>query len=408
MRKFWIVFKYEFGNQIKNKTFLVISGLLLIAAIAGGFFLTGPFSKSDDDYVDDIDYTGEIVYVYSDDKYLDYLKPLQESGMFEFELYTDKATLEADVIEYGTVGLIVYDYNDYEMIVSGTSIFTDNSYLEYALNNLYETKVLADSGLNSEEIANIQNSHINVEINNVGVDGVIGYGYTYVYSMLLYMAVLMFGSVVSSSVIVEKTSKAMELLITSAKPTALVAGKVIAVGISCLIQIAAVLTSFIASFTLFSRNKPIIDIFKLIGGIPWDVMLLAIFLFIVGFFSVLFLFAGFSSFASKPEDANTVVSPLIIIILVVFMINMSSATSNMLTTTLFKVLSYIPILSPFLLFSRYTLYGLSTLELSIGVISNLLGAFLLILFASKIYRSGTLYYGNKISVIKIFKSLRNK
>ncbi len=404
MKKFWIVFKYEFTNQLKNKTFLVITGLLMVAALAGGFFLTKPFSK-------DVDLNEEIstslLYVYSDKEYVDYISTLKNFN-YELEFYDNASDLEDAVILDSVMGLIVNDYNDYEMIVGGTSIFSDDMYFESILNDMYETKVLIDTGLNEEQISNVKNSYISLNVINVGVDGVIGYAYTYVYSMILYMAILMFGSVVSSSVIVEKTSKAMELLVTSTKSSALVAGKVIAVGISCLMQIFLIVSAFLVSIKLFASDKPISMIFDIIGGVPYDVLVFALFLFVVGFFSVLFLFAGFSSFASKPEDANTVVSPLIIVILVVFMINMSSATSTLLTTNLFKALSYIPILSPFLLFSRYTLYGLSTLELSIGVITNLFGAIALIYFAAKIYRSGTLYYGNKVNLLSMFKTLKNK
>lgn len=412
MKKFWIVFKYEFSRQVKNKVFISITALFMVAALVGGFFISKALNDIEKDGVPGVseiieEFDSEDVYVYAEDEYVEYISALETTGLYNIHFVEQEADLEQTVIEHEAMGLIVKDYQNITKIVSGTSMMSNFGQIDAVLNSFYQTKLLSDEGLTMEQITNYQQSSVNVETLNVGVDGMMGYAYVYAYTMLLYMTVLIFGGIISSSVITEKTSKAMELLITSAKAPSLVSGKVFAIGFSCILQMILVIVSLFISVKIFVSKELLSQVFALIGGIPLDLITLAFVLFLFGFFSILFLFAGFSSFATKPEDANTVIAPLMVIIIIVFMVNISSMGSNLLDTTVFKVLSYVPILSPFLMFSRYALYGLSTLELVLGLVANIGGCALLILFASKIYRAGTLHYGNSLKLTKIFKSFKN-
>lgn len=412
MKKFWTIFKYEFSRQVKNKVFISITAVFIFAAFVGGFFISSAindFQNGDTPSIDDViqEMDSEKVYVYALPEYVEYISNLEATGLYELTFVDKEEDLEATVIENEAMGLIVKDYQNITKIVSGTSMMSNLGQIDAILNSFLQAKILGDEGLTPEQIQAYQQTTINVETINVGVDGMMGYAYVYGYTMILYMTVLIFGGIVSSSVITEKTSKAMELLITSAKASSLVAGKVFAIGLSCILQVVLVAISLFTSIKVFTHGETLNQLLSMFGGIPIDVILLALILFLFGFFSILFLFAGFSSFATKPEDANTVIAPLMIIIIIVFMVNISSMGSNLLDTTAFKVLSYVPILSPFLLFSRYALYGLSTLELVFGIIANVGGGALLILFAAKIYRAGTLHYGNSLKLSKIFKSLKN-
>lgn len=419
MKKFFIIFKYEFMRQVKNKAFLVTMGIFLIVSLVGGYFVGNKLSEVDlsggmdpgivDGEVDE-NYEPDLLplIIYVSPELKDYVAQVEAYEIFDFEYVDSVEEVSKIALEKDEVGLIVRDKNDFEKIIIGTSLLDDTSIIDNTFNDLYQTDLLLESGLTIDQINAYKQSYINVETTNLGEDGIIGYGYTYIYTMFLYMTVILFGGIVSSSVITEKTSKAMELLVTSSDATSLVAGKVFAIGLSCILLLGAVLSAFIGSTVLFSKGFPILEILNSFGGVPWDVIALSLFLFITGFFSILFLSAGFSSFASKPEDANVVITPLILIVVAVFFVNISSMSNDLLNTTLFKVLSYVPVLSPFFFFSRYVLYGLMTWEIVLGVILNLLGTYLLILFAAKIYRAGTLHYGNTVSFKRIYKSLRRK
>lgn len=417
MKRFITIFKYEFLRQVKTKAFL-ITGLILVLGIAvGGFFLSNSINDLEGNIMGEvpgeipdgeIDFDPELILVYTSDDLKGYIEQIEATGMYKIEYVESEEKLSEVVLEEDFTGLNVKGYDDIVKVVASTSISGDYGTLDTVLSTIYQNHLLAESGLPVEEILKIQSSVLNIETLNLGEDGVIGFGFVYIYNMFLYMTVVMFGGIVSSSVISEKTSKAMELLITSAKASELVAGKVFAIGLSCIGLLVAVLLSGFISIKVFMSPTALSFALSMIGDVPYDVLLLALFLFVTGFFSILFLFAGFSSFATKPEDANVVITPLMIIIIIIFMVNMSVMGSDLLNSPVMMVLSYVPIFSPFFLFTQYVMYGLTTWQLVLGVITNILGAALLIVLAAKIYRAGTLHYGNTIKLSKMFKSIRSK
>lgn len=401
MKKFLIILKYEFLKQVQTKVFRVVTLVLMAVAIIASFFITKTFNDDSEVAKPVVEKLG----VYANSEYRDYAATLEKTEFFEVEYFDSENALNLEVTDKRITGLVFNGYDDVEIIVESTSITSYPGALISVLDAMYQNKILTDKGLQPEDIMEIQKASVNVEMVNLGLDGFLGFGYTYAFTMLLYMMVVMFGNIISSSIVSEKTSKAMELLITSAKSTALVSGKVIGVGLSSILQITLVITTLLTSIKLFTVNGASNQVFDLLANVPLDIIILAVFLFIIGFFSILFLFAGFSSFATKPEDANVVVTPLIMLIVGIFFIVIFGMSSNALDTRIVKVLSFIPIFSPFLLFARYALFGLTTIELVFGVIINIIGAFVLIYLAAKIYRAGTLHYGNTIKFSKIFKSI---
>lgn len=408
MKKFWIVFKYEFSRQMKNKIFLVITSLLLIASLIGGYIVSnkasGSLTPQDPGIVEEASKTD--LYIFTEDIYKDYILQLEDLGDYQITFMESEDALKTKVEESEEIGLVVEDFDKYKKMVTGTSLMQDLGSLDATLTKMYRDKLIVDSGLDLDLVNSLQSKDITVDMVNLGADGIIGYAYVYAFSFFLYMAINIFGGIVSSSVVTEKTSKAMELLITSADATSLITGKVFAIGLSCIIQLVLVVSGFVGVASINLRGTPIMSLLSSMSLFRADLLLLALFLFIVGFFSILFLFAGLSSFAAKPEDANTVAMPLVMITLVVFMVNISSLGTDFINSPVMKVVSYIPILSPFLLFSRYALFGLSSFELLLGIATNIIGGVLLIWMAAVIYRSGTLHYGNSISIKKIIKSFK--
>lgn len=413
MKKFWIVFKYEFNRQVKNKIFVGITALFIVASVIGSFFIASKIDEisnaidnPEDVVVEEVEASD--IYVFAQGDMINFIKQLNDTKMYNVVFVDNEADLENIVIENDGTGLIVNSYTDITKIVSKTSMISDFGQIDQILNTMSQNQYLLDKGLSMEDVYGFHESRVNIEVVNVGVDGVVGYGFVYAYTMLLYMTVMLYGSVVSTSIITEKTSKAMELLITSANSTALVAGKVFAVGVSCIIQLASVIAAFVISLNVFVKSNILGELISMLGDNVVAMLALGLVLFIIGFFSILFLFAGFSSFGTKPEDANTLIMPLIVILVAVFMVNLMSIQGDILNTPVFRVLTYTPIVSPFLMFSRFALYGLSTVELIMGLIANILGGALLIWFAAKIYRAGTLHYGNSIKLLKVFKSIKSK
>ena len=96
---------------------------------------------------------------------------------------------------------------------------------------------MVKSGVSSQDAGKIMNVQIEHTTTSLGKDQTKNFFYTYIMIFALYMVILLYGQMVATNVATEKSSRAMELLITSAKPVSMMFGKVIASCIAGLIQL---------------------------------------------------------------------------------------------------------------------------------------------------------------------------
>ena len=107
-------------------------------------------------------------------------------------------------------------------------------------------------GLSAEQSQQLLSAQAQGETITTGKDQMKSYFYTFILMFALYMTILMYGQFVAQSVVTEKSSKAMELLITSAKPSSLMFGKVVGTGLAGLVQLVLIVGS---AFVFFNLNK---------------------------------------------------------------------------------------------------------------------------------------------------------
>ena len=129
----------------------------------------------------------------------------------------------------------------YQYIVGNISM-TDT--VSYTLDELIVSKYRADTmqklGLSAEQSQQLLSAQAQGETITTGKDQMKSYFYTFILMFALYMTILMYGQFVAQSVVTEKSSKAMELLITSAKPSSLMFGKVVGTGLAGLVQLVLI------------------------------------------------------------------------------------------------------------------------------------------------------------------------
>jgi ABC-2 type transport system permease protein len=141
----------------------------------------------------------------------------------------------------------------YTYYVNTLSMFDMNTEIaNEVLQKLYQMTAMMESGMSPETTVSIMSIEITGEVENLGVNQVDNFFYTYIMIFALYMVILLYGQMVSTNVATEKSSRAMELLITSAKPTAMMFGKVLASCLAGLIQLVAV---FGAAVLFYQINK---------------------------------------------------------------------------------------------------------------------------------------------------------
>lgn len=219
------------------------------------------------------------------------------------------------------------------------------------------------------------------------------------------MVILLYGQMVATNVATEKSSRAMEVLITSAKPNSMMFGKVLASCIAGLVQLVAVFGSALVFYNLnksYWGDNMIVDS---IFNIPPELFVYMLVFFILGFLIYAFMFGAVGSTASKLEDINTSVMPITMLFIIAFFVVMFSMASGSIDNTLMTVCSYIPFTSPMAMFTRICMSTVPLYEILISV-AILIGSTLGIGFlAAKIYRVGVLMYGTTPKLGAILKAV---
>ena len=222
----------------------------------------------------------------------------------------------------------------------------------------------------------------------------------------LYMVILLYGQMVATNVATEKSSRAMELLVTSARPASMMFGKVIASCIAGLLQIIAIFGSALLFFNLNDAYWGSNEIIKSIFDMPLDLFGYMLIFFILGFFIYAFMFGAVGSTASKLEDINTSVMPITILFIAGFFVVVFSMTSGNTDTVLMKVCSFIPLTSPMAMFTRIAMSTVPWYEILISIALLIGSVFGVGILSAKIYRVGVLLYGTPPKIGAILKAIR--
>jgi len=237
--------------------------------------------------------------------------------------------------------------------------------------------------------------------------GLGAFGLAYALGFILYMAITLYGINVMRSVVQEKTSRVMELMVAAVKPRSLMAGKILGVGAAGLIQIGVWLA--IGAILLAYRDE-VLGAFGIAGGgkalppLAADEIAVILAYFIGGYFFYSAMYAALGAMVSSDQETQQVQLPvtmlLVIGVLCLTMISNDPRGSTAATMTM------IPFWSPILMPMRYTLGGatLGDIALSLGILA--LSTALVIRAAAKIYRVGVLMYGKRPGLAELIRWLR--
>ena len=276
-----------------------------------------------------------------------------------------------------------YYVDNYQMYDMNTEIATE------VLQQIYQMNAMISGGMTAEQASEVMRIQITGDVESLGKDQMQNFFYTYIMIFALYMVILLYGQMVATNVATEKSSRAMEVLITSAKPTSMMFGKVIASCLAGLIQLVAV---FGSALLFYNLNKSY-----------WDNNMVVF--FILGFLIYAFMFGAVGSTASKLEDINTSVMPITMLFIIAFVVVMTSMSSGEVDNTLMLVCSYIPFTSPMSMFTRIAMSTVPWYEIGASIailIGSTIGVGVL---SAKIYRVGVLMYGTTPKIKDIIKAV---
>ncbi|MDO5014464.1 MAG: ABC transporter permease [Clostridia bacterium] len=415
MKQFYTVFKFEISNFIKNKTF-VAATLIMVLLVFFGIFGFSKYVENKEKKLmntDKVEVEQTIVISDPGNKYKEIAETLTKASggaaQFRTENLSESEIKKQVKDKKYDAGIIFKDNLNYKYIVNSLSITDKNTYIvDEALKVVAQSNYLAAKNLTPEEIQGFFVAKPEVELEVLSNNQKNTFAFTYLMMMLFYFMVILYGQMVSQSVVGEKSSRAMELLITSAKTENLMFGKVFGIGFVGFIQFLSIIGTGLLSIKLFTDN---IDnaFLNSVFEISPKALVFSLVCFVTGFYIFAFMYAAVGAIADKIEDLTTLTYPITLMFIAIFMIIMSSLGTGKPDTTLMKVLTYIPFSAPMALITRISLsdvipaYAIAV-SLAIQVVSILLIAYL----SSIIYKAGVLMYGNKPSLKTIVNILKAK
>ena len=284
---------------------------------------------------------------------------------------------------------------------------TNVSIANTVLQEVYRINTMIKEGLTSEQVGAIMSVQIAGSTETLGKDQAENFFYTYIMIFALYMVILLYGQMVATNVATEKSSRAMEVLITSAKPTAMMFGKVLA---SCIAGFTQLVLVFGTAILLYNVNKETLSnpLIASIFDIPVELFIYLIVFFVLGFLIYAFLYGAVGSTASKLEDINTSVMPITYLFLIAFMVVIFSMTSGSVDNTAMLVCSYIPFTSPMAMFTRICMSTVAWYEIAISIVILVGSTVGIGVLSAKIYRIGVLLYGTPPKISNIIKMVLKK
>lgn len=436
MKRLRLIIEREFIAKVRNKSFIVmtfLSPLLMIGMGALVFFLM----KKNDEKVK------KIVYV-------------DESGMFSKDIFKDSKTVKYEdftalgiedskkKVEDGDYygALYIPKQDSLEMLAKSIEFFSKDSpsmsimeSLEDKIDKELRHKKLTSFGI---DIAHIEESKIASEIKmlnfsgekssklinglKIGVGAIAGY--------LLMMFVMIYGTSVMRSVIEEKTSRIIEVIVSSVKPFQLMLGKIIGNASAGLLQffiwgilflivgvvVSLVLGINVTEFYGGKLNADQIESAKSVIGdgtnvlievrkLPWlKMFFLFIFYFLGGYMLYSSLFAAVGAAVDNETDTQQFMMPIMLPLILAVYVGFATVINDP-HGPVSVIFSYIPFTSPIVMLMRIP-FGVAWWEIAISMLLLILTFMVIVWIAAKIYRVGILMYGKKPTYKDLWKWIR--
>lgn len=411
MRQFSTILSYELKNYFKNKVF-VGSTLFIVAVLAVVMFLPNLMDFFGSMGSGQEDSTQQSVILVS--------APSQELGEGIVQAFTTafpdrSVTLTQDAIDQikaqvsdgrADCAFVFDSLTSYTYYVLNRSLYDQTTQTaNQVLVGLAQVEAMAQQGLTIDQASQILSLQIDTREELLGVDQAQNYWYTYIMILALYMVIMLYGQMVASHVATEKSSRAMELLITSVSPVSMMFGKVLASCLAGFVQLTVIFGSALLFYQLnqdtWNGNSMITSLFDM----PPSLLVYMLVFFVLGFLLYAFLYGAIGSTATKLEDINTSVMPLTLLFVVAFCVVMFGLASGTVDNLAMLVCSFIPFTSPIAMFTRIAMSSVPPYQiaLSIGLLAiTVVGIGVL---SAKIYRVGVLLYGTPPKLGAILKTV---
>ncbi|CAH0344371.1 ABC transporter permease [Bacillus sp. CECT 9360] len=412
MNKFFIVLFHTYVSKLKTKSYIVstIITLLLIVGLANLTKIIDYFDKEEKDHIGVIDQTG-LMY----DQLEGQMQAINKG--VKLRLVENEASAKKLVNSDKLTGYLIIENDSTEKLkgtyksnsISDSTISND---LLMALTSVKNNLTAGELKLTSEQLAALnapaafekvaleKSAKTEEELNQAR-------GLVYIIVFFIYFNVIMYASMIANEVAMEKTSRVMEILVSSVPPVQQMFAKILGIALLSITQLSLIIAvgyGFIKQ-NMNDMNEGFSSFFGF-GNTSISTIIYAIIFFLLGYFLYATLAAFLGSMVSRVEDVQPMIAPLTILVMVGFFIAMyglNDPTSSFITGT-----SFIPFFSPMIMFLRVGMISVPFWQIALSIGILVITIVVLGIFGGKVYRGGVLMYGSSKSYRDIKKALQIK
>ncbi|KAB8139035.1 ABC transporter permease [Gracilibacillus oryzae] len=422
MNKFMTVFLHTYLSKVKKKSFLITTGIFLvfIFLLANINTFVDMFS-SEEGTADNT----TVAVVSEEQTIMDQLNQRLENGESNFQVNELETSIDdaKQLVTDGTyAGALHITLSEQELPVAtyytnDTTNFAIESQLSQELEQIKVAMAANQAGIDQSTISSIyepmQFNTEQIEADGGGGEELVKTeeelngtrGLVYVLLFLLYFAVISYGNMIATDIANEKTSRVMEILISSSSPVSQMFAKILGIGLVGLTQMTIFLG--IGYLIITQKQEELVGGFFEVFGlsdVSVSTFVYAFIFFLLGYFLYATLAAMLGSLVSRTEDVQQMMLPVTLLIVAAFMISMiglSDPSSSFVTIS-----SYIPFFSPRTMFLRVGMLDIPMWEIALSIAILIITIALLAVIGARIYRGGVLMYGTSTSLKDIKKALR--
>lgn len=424
MGKIGKVLKREYLIRVKKKSFIIVT--LLTPLLMGGLilipmFLT-TFTSEAQRSVAVVDLKGDIYPSFT--QALDitikggkkkFLLEGVAADVITLPQVKERLTQRVDSEELDAYIIIPSDVitkGKAEYYARSVSNITEIDSISKALNKVVVEKRLNQEGLDPQQInrliKKVELKTIKIVKGEEKAGGFVSeYFGTMIFVMILYMTIIMYGQSIMRGVIEEKSSRIVEVLLSSVTPFQLMFGKIMGIGAVGLTQYF-IWGAMILGIGLFGQSFVIqmggeLEQMELLS--PTTIVFFIIF-FVLGYLLFATMYAAVGAICNTDQEAQQAQVP-VIIFLVIPLLLMTYIVGNP-SSGLTTVLSLIPFFTPMLMFMRINLVMPPAWQIGLSIVLLVVAILLMIKLAAKIFRIGILMYGKRPSLAEIVTWMKYK
>lgn len=448
MSKIGLIIKREYGSRVKKKSFIIMTllGPILIAAFYASAIYMG------------IQESGSIQVLLLDETHLANSKDFPTSENFEFATFngTTVDDLKNELQEKNSIDQIgiylpgnLIKVNEAKIFFSEPLSANKQAELKETVNDFAEKLKVEKAGFDLKAYSKIQ-TRMNIAVIDVNtneesiteIKSTIGF----LFSIIIYVFIFMYGVQVMRGVIEEKTSRIIEVMVSSVKPFQLMMGKIVGIALVGLTQFlmwiilssvfmlfiqGALLPDLFDPAAIASQSQDLMqsqnlmqsqelidageninstkvnDLLRALINIPWVLLVsLFIFYFLGGYLLYASLFAAVGAAVDSESDTQQFMVPITLPLVFAFVI--SSMAINNPGGEAIVWFSHVPFTSPIVMLVRVAMGDVAWWEILTSMFILIVSFILTTKLASKIYRIGILMYGKKVTYKELFKWLKYK